>query len=116
VAEKKAGMKLSTLDAYINVIGGLQIDEPGADLPVLLAIASSYMDKPIPDDMAVIGEVGLTGEIRSDSHINQRLAEVTRLGFTSCVIPFSASEKLTIPGNLKVYKVKNIRDAISAVL
>ncbi len=116
VAEKKAGMKLSTLDAYINVIGGLQIDEPGADLSVLLAIASSYMDKPIPDDMAVIGEVGLTGEIRSVSHINQRLAEVARLGFKSCVIPYSASEKLVVPDNLRVYKVKNIREAVNTVL
>ena len=116
VAEKKAGMKLSTLDAYINVIGGLQIDEPGADLPVLLAIASSYMDKPLPDDIAVIGEVGLTGEIRSVSHINQRLAEVARLGFSTCVIPDSASEKLAIPGNMKVIKVKNIREAVDKVL
>jgi len=116
VAEKQAGMKLSTLDAYINVIGGLQIDEPGADLSVLLAIASSYMDKPIPDDMAVIGEVGLTGEIRSVSHINQRLSEVARLGFNSCVIPYSASEKLAIPNNLRVIKVKNIREAVNAVL
>ncbi len=116
VAEKKAGMKLSTLDAYINVIGGLQIDEPGADLSVLLAIASSYLNKPLPDDMAVIGEVGLTGEIRSVSHINQRLAEVARLGFNICVIPDSASEKLVIPGNLKVIKVKNIREAVSEVL
>ena len=116
VAEKKAGMKLSALDAYINVIGGLQIDEPGADLPVLLAIASSYMDKPIPDDMAVIGEVGLTGEIRSVSHINQRLAEVARLGFKSCVIPYSASEKLAVPPELTVHKVKNIREAVAVVL
>ena len=76
VAEKKAGMKLSAMDAYINVIGGLQIDEPGADLPVVLAIASSYLDKPLPDGLAAIGELGLTGEIRSVSHINQRLAEV----------------------------------------
>ena len=116
VAEKKAGMKLSTLDAYINVIGGLQIDEPGADLAVVLAIASSYLDKPIPDDMAVIGEVGLTGEIRSVSHINQRLAEVARLGFKSCIIPDSISNKLIIPSNLTVYKVKNIRDAVNTAL
>ena len=116
VAEKKAGMKLSTLDAYINVIGGLQIDEPGADLSVLLAIASSYMDKPLPDDMAVIGEVGLTGEIRSVSHIDQRLSEVARLGFKSCLIPYSASEKLEIPDNLRVIKVKNIREAVDAIL
>ena len=116
VAEKKAGMKLSTLDAYINVIGGLHIDDPGADLPVLLSIASSYLDKPIPDGLAAIGEVGLTGEIRSVSHINQRLSEVARLGFTECIIPYSASEKLVIPENLKVYKVKSFRDAVNAVL
>ncbi len=116
VAEKKAGMKLSTLDAYINVIGGLQIDEPGADLSVLLAIASSYLDKAIPDDMAVIGEVGLTGEIRSVSHINQRLSEIARLGFSSCIIPYSTSEKLVIPEKLNVIKVKNIREAVNAVL
>jgi DNA repair protein RadA/Sms len=116
VAEKKAGMKLSTLDAYINVIGGLQIDEPGADLPVLLAIASSYMDKPIPDDMAVIGEVGLTGEIRSVSHMNQRLAEVSRLGFTKCIIPKYGSEKIDIPAGLTVYRVRNLREAIEVAM
>ena len=116
VAEKKAGMKLSAMDAYINVIGGLQIDEPGADLPVVLAIASSYLDKPLPDGMAAIGEVGLTGEIRSVSHINQRLAEVARLGFTSCIIPESCSEKLQIPGKLQIFAVSNLKDAIQTAL
>ena len=116
VAEKKAGMKLSAMDAYINVIGGLQIDEPGADLPVVLAIASSYLDKPLPDGMAAIGEVGLTGEIRSVSHINQRLAEVARLGFTSCIIPKSCSEKLQIPGKLQIFAVSNLKDAIQTAL
>ena len=65
VAEKRAGMKLSAFDAYINVIGGLRLDEPGADLPVALAIASSYRDGAIADDLVAIGEVGLTGEIRA---------------------------------------------------
>ena len=116
VAEKKAGMKLSMLDAYINVIGGLQIDEPGADLPVVLAIASSYMDKALPDNMAAIGEVGLTGEIRSVSHINQRLAEVARLGMKYCIIPKSAPEKLVIPDGLQVYCVSNLKEAIEKAL
>ena len=116
VAEKKAGMKLSMLDAYINVIGGLQIDEPGADLPVVLAIASSYMDKALPDDMAAIGEVGLTGEIRSVSHINQRLAEVARLGLKYCIIPKLSSEKLVIPAGLQVRSVSNLKEAIEAAL
>ena len=116
VAEKKAGMKLSMLDAYINVIGGLQIDEPGADLPVVLAIASSYMDKALPGDMAAIGEVGLTGEIRSVSHINQRLAEVARLGLKYCIIPKLSPEKLVIPTGLQVRAVSNLKEAIDAAL
>lgn len=112
VAEKRAGMKLSLFDVYINVIGGLQLDEPGADLPVVLAVASSYRDVPIADDLLAIGEVGLTGEIRAVSHLNQRLAEAARLGFRRCLIPRSGSEKLEIPDGLVVYRVKNLREAI----
>ena len=116
VAEKRGGMKLSAFDAYINIIGGLRLDEPGADLPVILAVASSYRDQPISDDLVAIGEVGLTGEIRSVSHMSQRLSEVARLGFTKCIIPKSGSEKLQIPKQLKVYYVKNIREAIEISL
>lgn len=116
VAEKRAGMKLSMFDAYINVIGGLQLDEPGADLPVVLAVASSYRDSVIAHDLVVIGEVGLTGEIRSVSHMNQRLAEVARLGFKSCIIPRNGSEKLEIPEGLTVYQVKNLREAIEVAM
>ncbi len=112
VAEKRAGMKLSLFDAYINVIGGLRLDEPGADLPVVLAVASSYRDQPIADDLAAIGEVGLTGEIRAVSHMNQRLAEVARLGFKKVIIPKGGAEKLEIPNELTVFRVKNLREAI----
>ena len=116
VAEKRASMKLSVFDAYINVIGGLRLDEPGADLPVVLAVASSYRDTPIADDLVAIGEVGLTGEIRTVSHLNQRLGEVSRLGFKKCIIPRGGSEKLDIPRGLTVYRVKNIREAIETAL
>ena len=116
VAEKRGGMKLSAFDAYINVIGGLKLDEPGADLPVILAVASSYRDTPIPDDVVAIGEVGLTGEIRSVSHMNQRLQEVARLGFKKCIIPKGGSEKLEIPVGLSVYRVRNISEAIAVTL
>ena len=112
VAEKRAGLKLSTFDAYINVIGGLHLDEPGADLPVALAVASSYRDAPIADDLVAIGEIGLTGEIRAVSHMNQRLAEVARLGFSKCIIPKKAKEKLIIPDGLTVFYVNNLREAI----
>ena len=116
VAEKRAGLKLSIFDAYINVIGGLRLDEPGADLPVVLAVASSYRDAVIPDDLVAIGEVGLTGEIRSVSHMNQRLGEVTRLGFKKVIIPRGGAEKLEIPEGLTVYRVRNIREAIEVAM
>ena len=116
VMEKRAGMKLSLFDAYINVIGGLRLDEPGADLPVVLALASSYRDQCVADDLVAIGEVGMTGEIRSVSNMNQRLAEITRLGFKKCIIPRSGSEKLDIPAGLTVYRVRNIREAIETAL
>lgn len=112
VAEKRAGLKLGIFDSYINVIGGLNLDEPGADLPVVLAIASSYRDQAIPSDLVAIGEVGLTGEVRSVSNMNQRLAEIARLGFKKCIIPRKTSEKLDIPEGLEVYKVQNLREAI----
>lgn len=112
VTEKRAGMKLSLFDAYINVIGGLRLDEPGADLPVVLAMASSYRDAAIADDLVAIGEVGLTGEIRSVSHMNQRLQEVARLGFKKVIIPKFGSDKLDIPAGLTLYRVRSIREAI----
>lgn len=116
VAEKRAGMKLSAFDAYINIVGGLRLDEPAADLSVVLAVASSYRDAPIADDLVAIGEVGLTGEIRTVSNLNQRLAEVTRLGFKKCIIPRGGSEKLDIPAGLTVYRVRNLREAIEISL
>ena len=116
VGEKRAGMKLSMFDAYINVIGGLRLDEPGADLPVALAVASSYRDAVIPDDLVAIGEVGLTGEIRSVSHMNQRLGEVMRLGFKKVIIPKGGAEKLEIPEGLTVYRVRNLREAIEVAM
>ncbi len=116
VAERRGGMKLGYFDAYINVIGGLRLDEPGADLPLILAAASSYRDVPMDHGLAAIGEVGLTGEVRAVSHLNQRLAEAARLGFTKCVIPRGGGEKLEIPQGLTVYRVRNIREAIETAL
>ena len=116
VAEKRAGMNLNLFDAYINVIGGLRLDEPGADLPVVLAVASSYRDQVIADDLVAIGEVGLTGEIRSVSHMNQRMGEVARLGFKKCIITKNNTEKLEIPEGLTVFRVRNLREAIEVAM
>ena len=112
VAEKRGGLALSAFDAYINVVGGLHLDEPAADLPLILAIASVYRDRPIRPSLVAIGEVGLTGEIRAVNHLTQRLQEAARLGFTQCIIPKSGSDQLDIPPMLEVYRVRNIREAI----
>lgn len=116
VAEKRGGLNLSTFDAYINVVGGLRLDEPAADLPLILAVASVYRDRPIPATLAAIGEVGLTGEIRAVNHLSQRLQEVSRLGFTRCIIPRYGSDKVEIPEGLEVFRVRNIREAIEFAL
>ncbi|MCL2828117.1 MAG: DNA repair protein RadA [Oscillospiraceae bacterium] len=115
VAEKRGGLAIGGCDAYINVVGGLTIDEPAADLATMLAIASSYRDWPLDSGIVAIGEVGLTGEIRAVSGINQRLAEVQRLGFTKCILPVQDREKLVRPEGLKLTMVKTIRDAFLAV-
>ncbi len=116
VTEKRAGLKLNLFDAYINVIGGLRLDEPGADLPVVLAMASSYRDRAIADDLVAIGEVGLTGEIRAVSQMNQRLQEAVRLGFKKAILPRFGSEKLEIPKGLEVYLVRNLAEAIEVAM
>jgi len=116
VLEKRGGMNLSTSDAYINVIGGLRLDEPAADLPVVIAVASSLRDKPVDDSLAAMGEVGLTGEIRAVSNLAQRLSEASRLGFRRCVIPRQGSEKTAAPDGLELLRVRNIREAIEISL
>ncbi len=116
VLEKRGGLMVSTCDSYMNVIGGLNLDEPAADLAAVVALASSFRDKPVPGDLAAIGEVGLTGELRSVSALGQRLSEVRRLGFTQCLIPARNSAKLTEPEGLQLIRVRNIREALTAVL
>ena len=116
VLEKRGGIAIGGCDAYINVIGGLELDEPAADLATVLAIASSYRDKAIGGDLAAVGEVGLTGEIRSVTALNQRLAEIVRLGFKRCVIPAHVRDEVKAPAGLELLSVKNIREAVNAVL
>lgn len=116
VLEKRGGMAVSGCDAYINVIGGLELDEPAADLATMLAIASSFRDLPLGRDLAAVGEVGLSGEIRSVNSLNMRLSEIARLGFKRCVIPAHIKDDIKKPGGLEIISVKNIREAIKATL
>ena len=112
VLEKRGGLKVSQCDAYLNIIGGLTLDEPAADLAAVVAIASSYLDKPVPSDMAAVGEVGLSGEIRSISHLEQRLSEVQRLGFSKCIIPANHSRELHTFSRLELLPASNIAEAL----
>ena len=117
VLEKRGGLGVNTCDAYLNVIGGLYLDEPGADLAAVLALASSFRDKPVPADLVAIGEVGLTGELRSVSALSQRLSEVRRLGFTKCLVPKNqGKQEIKPPEGLQLIPVKNIREALAVLL
>ena len=116
VLEKRGGMSVSGCDAYINVVGGLQLDEPAADLATLLAVASSFRDAPIGSDLAAVGEVGLSGEVRSVQQLNLRLSEIARLGFSRCIIPARIKGDVIQPKGLELIRVKSIREAIKAAL
>ncbi len=115
VLDKRGGLSLSGCDTYINVVGGLELDEPAADLAAVLAIASSAKDFVIDTDTAAIGEVGLTGEIRAVSAMNQRLTEVARLGFSRCIIPARTKGDVKAPKGLQLIAVRNVREAVDAV-
>ncbi len=114
ILEKRAGFMLGAFDAYINVVGGLSLDEPAVDLGAMLAIASSYLDRPIRHDLAVFGEVGLAGEMRAVSNASQRIHELARLGFKYCILPKASAEGLKAPEGIHLIPVSDIKEAIKA--
>ena len=116
VLDKRGGLKVSACDAYLNIIGGLWLDEPAADLAAVIALASSYLDRPVPGDLVAVGEVGLTGELRSVNHLEQRISEIHRLGFRRCLVPARRSGTLTAPQGLELLPAGNIGEAIRAAL
>lgn len=111
VLEKRAGFYFSNLDAYINVVGGLRLDEPSVDLAVAMALVSSLKDQEIREDTIAFGEIGLAGELRSVNHIEARIIEAARLGFTRCVIPYNNAKKVHVKGEMEIIGVKNLREA-----
>jgi DNA repair protein RadA/Sms len=113
VLEKRGGMSAGNLDCYFNIVGGLRVAEPSADLPAVLAMASSLKDKPVPDSLVSFGEVGLAGELRTVTGIPQRLAECARLGFTRAIIPAQGTKQLSAPEGLLVSRAKTIGDAMA---
>ncbi len=117
VLEKRLGLKFSSNDVYLNVIGGMQLDEPATDLALALAMISSITDKVIPDTLIAIGEIGLSGECRGVSNVEQRIREAARLGFTEALIPHRNAEKLdpSISSAIKITPIKNIFDLLRVI-
>ena len=112
VMEKKVGLNLMNHDIFMNVAGGVKIDEPAVDLAILAAMASSFLDKPISADSLVLGEVGLTGEVRAIGNIEQRLGEAHKLGFHRCVIPKSNLKRAAVPSGMEVVGVGDVAAAM----
>lgn len=114
VLEKRAGYFFGNLDAYLNVVGGLRLDEPASDLPVALAMVSGLRDKPIPHGTFAVGELGLGGEVRSVIRVEDRIREGQRLGFSRCIVPFHSLEKIDRKAfSIKIIGVKDIREALA---
>ena len=112
VLEKKAGLMLGTQDVYLNVVGGIRINEPAIDLGVIAVVASSFKNISIPNDTVIMGEVGLTGEVRRINFIEKRLKEAEKLGFKTCIIPESNKKVLKDEFKLDIIGVKNVREAM----
>ncbi|MCI5738562.1 MAG: DNA repair protein RadA [Ruminococcus sp.] len=118
VLEKRAGYFVGNMDCYVNIVGGLKIDEPACDLSVALAIVSGLKDVPVPEDVLAFGEIGLGGEIRAVSACEQRIREAEKLGFKKCVVPRYNLLKIksNLKANIEVVGVSNIRQAFEAII
>ena len=116
VLEKRAGMHLSDCDVYVNIAGGIRVNEPSLDLGIVMALASSHRDVPVDDKMMVFGEVGLSGEVRAVSMAEKRVQEAAKLGFTACVLPHVCLSRLsTLPKDMKLIGVRNVREAMDLI-
>lgn len=116
VLEKKCGLALGNKDVYVNVVGGLRLDEPGADLAVALAVASSVKDQPLADDFIAMGEVGLAGELRAVSNVNIRIKEAKKLGFTKIMVPSMNKVDTTLAEGVELYRANTLAKAIALML
>jgi DNA repair protein RadA/Sms len=112
VMEKKLGMHLMGHDIFINVAGGVKIDEPGVDLGIVASVASSFLDRPVQQGTIILGEIGLTGEVRAIGHIETRIAEAKKMGFNRCVLPQSNLKRTAGIKGIKLVGVKNVSEAM----
>ena len=116
VLEKRAGLRLSECDAYVNIAGGIRMNEPALDLSIVLAIASSLKDQPIDEKTIVFGEVGLSGEVRSVSMPEQRVREAKKLGFDTVILPAVCCKQAARVEGIKLVGVRNVREAIASIV
>ncbi|EQF29525.1 DNA repair protein RadA [Clostridioides difficile CD160] len=116
VLEKRVGLQIQNQDVYINIVGGIKINEPSIDLGIAISVASSFRNIPIDEDIAVTGEVGLTGEVRAVSFIEKRIAECKKLGFKKIVVPRSNYDVVKDTKGIEIWPVDNLRQAINIVL
>lgn len=116
VLSKRVGLRLNEQDIFVNIIGGLKIDEPASDLAMAVAIASSYYDKPVPADMAIMGEIGLSGELRAVSQLGMRLNEAAKIGFKRVLIPRTRKAVEDLPKGLELISARNIAEALQAAV
>lgn len=112
VMEKKLGMQLMGHDIFMNVAGGVKVDEPAVDLGIVSAVASSFIDKPIQEGTIVLGEVGLTGEVRAISHADQRVAEAGKMGFRRCLVPAANIKRMSNSKGIELIGIKTVSKAI----
>lgn len=112
VLEKRLGLRFSTQDVYLNIAGGIRIDEPACDAAAAMALLSSYKDIPVPEDLIVMGEIGLAGECRSISVLDQRLSNAARLGFTRAAIPYHNAERMKNSYGMEIIRLKSIFDLL----
>jgi DNA repair protein RadA/Sms len=116
VLGRRAGIGLGSHDVYVNAAGGLAVGEPGVDLPVALALASSLRDRAIPPGTVAIGEVGLLGELRLVSALDRRLREAARLGFRRAIVPAAGLRDHPVVADLETHPVANLADAIDLAI
>jgi DNA repair protein RadA/Sms len=116
VLSKRVGLRLFDQDVFVNVIGGLRINEPAADLAVALAVASSFQNLPLPGDLAAVGEIGLSGELRAVSHLTRRLNEAAKLGFNRCIVPATHRGLGKVPGDIEAIPARSLAVALSLAL
>lgn len=115
VLEKRVGIQINSCDAYVNIAGGMKILEPAVDLGMVMAIVSSFKNRPVDESMVVFGEVGISGEVRAVNMAQQRVLEARKLGFSTCVLPKSCAENLTDKSGIRIIGVSNIQEAIELI-